>query len=371
MNSDQRHILTGVLTKYRFFGPINSHDQKKIRRAKKRGLSAILKSADIKSHGLNYSIFIYYYIRKFGLSIKIATGARVLRLAEGTLALFLAATTAFILNNYIFQSLPAGKGTLTYIHGDVKIINGERTRHAKIRDTIIKGDRIITSGDSSVCMQIPASTVVRLLPDSTLDMRSILDKGTTTLHLNNGTVLSKLARLDKDKSYSITTPNALLTVRGTIFSVSYKPGTTELLVWEGAVRVQRLISKSSSTGSEDEIIINPGYKAIVTDIVSVQPMSEDESLGIKMISPIPYINHIDTMDDAAILNMLAKALEKKDTARALTFNEIEKKYGHVYRIYLYTGKTILGAVISRDDQWTIVTEQGIVKISRQDIKTAQ
>jgi hypothetical protein len=58
-------------------------------------------------------------------------------------------------------------------------------------------------------------------------------------------------------------------------------------------------------------------------------------------------------------------INKKDR----NLNDIKKVYNRIDRVHLYSGKIITGAITERGDTYSIITTEGMVKVSKKDIQS--
>ncbi|MCI8805255.1 MAG: hypothetical protein HFE59_05065 [Clostridiales bacterium] len=144
---------------------------------------------------------------------------------------------------------------------------------------LILGDKVMTDKDSYAVLLLDTDKYVHL--DSQGEIRVMAEgnetKGKIQIQLEKGTILNEIQNpLGQDSSYEIKTPNATMSVRGTVFETrrNIDDKNIELLVYDGKVALnlvgegEALYEKGEYTKFEDKE--NPGFiveRAAITDDV--------------------------------------------------------------------------------------------------------
>lgn len=118
--------------------------------------------------------------------------------------------------------------------------------NASVNMNLVSGDHLATGEESYVVLRLDTDKYVMLGECGAMKVQA---QGTeaaarTSIHLEAGSVLSEIQNpLGQDASYDIVTPNATMSVRGTVFEVrknekeNGEEGTISVLVYDGCVSV--------------------------------------------------------------------------------------------------------------------------------------
>lgn len=115
---------------------------------------------------------------------------------------------------------------------------------ASVNMNLVSGDHVTTSAGAYVVLRLDEDKYVMLGEQGGMKVEADGDasKGRTAIHLEAGSVLSEIQNpLGPDSTYEIVTPNATMSVRGTVFEArrngTSSDGNIEVLVYEGKVAV--------------------------------------------------------------------------------------------------------------------------------------
>ena len=113
---------------------------------------------------------------------------------------------------------------------------------ASVNMNLSSGDRISTAADSYVVLKLDDDKYMMLGEQGAIKVVAAGDAANsrTEIHLESGSVLNEIQNpLSQDSSYEIVTPNATMSVRGTVFETrnNTESGNMEVLVYEGTVAV--------------------------------------------------------------------------------------------------------------------------------------
>ncbi|MDE7223807.1 MAG: FecR domain-containing protein, partial [Acetatifactor sp.] len=110
---------------------------------------------------------------------------------------------------------------------------------ASVNMNLVSGDSVHTEQDAYVVLMLDADKYVMLGASGTMEVIAEGDdtSGRTSIRLEQGSVLSEIQNpLGQDSSYEVVTPNATMSVRGTVFEIDREAdGLVTLLVYDGAV----------------------------------------------------------------------------------------------------------------------------------------
>ncbi|MBD5529670.1 MAG: hypothetical protein HDR02_14900 [Lachnospiraceae bacterium] len=110
---------------------------------------------------------------------------------------------------------------------------------AAVNMNLVSGDSVHTDQDSYVVLMLDADKYVMLGESGTMEVIAEGNEacGRTSIVLEQGSVLSEIQNpLGQGSSYEVVTPNATMSVRGTVFEIDRgADGLVSLLVYDGAV----------------------------------------------------------------------------------------------------------------------------------------
>ena len=142
--------------------------------------------------------------------------------------------------------------------GSVEIGTGDPPvwRQAHEGDPLQPGDVVRTGHNGRAELALPAGTV-RLYEDSVLRLPSAWEKdgSTETVGLEEGSSLFNIFKRDPSEPFSVETREAVVMVKGTLFSVALDSSGASVAVYEGTVGV-------SAPDSSDELLVHEGFAAV-------------------------------------------------------------------------------------------------------------
>jgi hypothetical protein len=267
---------------------------------------------------------------------------------------------------------PVDYGVVTFLMGDVKVEEkGSTPGELKMGDLVRNGVVIRTGKDSSAAIQLGDSIVVRILSDSQLTFKTILENGTTGLKLERGTALSKIDKLGKKGAYSIKTPTVTASVRGTSFLTAYEPGSSRVSVKNGTVNIE----SSQLKINQD---IGAGKSAVVTTVVVERKIPKIDALLLRMVENVgtvekPEEKPLEDLEKKrdGIIEKEKELLKEIEKLRPMTLSQIRRKYGRIDVVSLYTGRVVKGAIISRGNMVKMITPGGVVSFSSKKIRNTR
>ena len=174
---------------------------------------------------------------------------------------FVAVVVMFILalpawaQNQVTQNQVTGQ--ISAVKGKVSLIRGQNVPvllHQ--RDQVQAGDSILTDAKSSATMRFADGSTIRIFPNSHVALRSEHGKWKDFLHVVLGNVRVQIEKLSgRPNPKVITTPTAIIAVRGTIFAVAVaQNGDTQVGVQKGLVAV------ASQLQPEQEVLVRSGQE---------------------------------------------------------------------------------------------------------------
>jgi hypothetical protein len=176
-----------------------------------------------------------------------------MRVAAVAIALLLAYPTAS-------QAPDPGTGLVESVHGkQVMQRSGSQLRSLRKKDRVVAGAEILTGKDSRATIRRADGSKVEIYPDSRVVFRDPSSGVAEFLHLFLGRVKLHIEKLSgRPNDHQMTTPTALIAVRGTRFSVRVDENeTTSVAVEEGVVSVR------NPTVPDGEILLRRGERSRV------------------------------------------------------------------------------------------------------------
>lgn len=146
-------------------------------------------------------------------------------------------------------------GQISAVKGKVSLVRGQSTPVLlHLRDEVQTGDSILTDAKSSATIRLPDGSAVRIFPNSRVELRPEDGKWKEFLHVLLGTVRVQIEKLSgRPNPKVITTPTAIIAVRGTTFAVAVEQnGDTQVGLEKGLVAV------ASQLHPEQEVLVQPG-----------------------------------------------------------------------------------------------------------------
>ena len=152
------------------------------------------------------------------------------------------------------------RGEMTSVKGTVNVVRGKATplplhKH----DQVLAGDEIVTDRKSSASVRMPDGSTLRIYPNSRMVLLDESGSWRDFLHVWLGNVRVQIERLSgRPNPKTLTTPTAVISVRGTIFSVAVdQDGNTQVGVEKG------LVSVANQMHPADEVMVKPGQSVWV------------------------------------------------------------------------------------------------------------
>jgi len=164
---------------------------------------------------------------------------------------------------YFYDAGQSGRTALSVtvieIRGSAIIQSGAKSANVINGVRLTPGDTLKTAADSDVRLQYPDNTLIDVLPGSELMLLDLPKNQQKRLRLQAGALLATVVKQPANLPLLINTPQADVTVVGTVFEVRVKEAETRLEVKEGTVRMMRLedraevnvVSGQSATATPD------------------------------------------------------------------------------------------------------------------------
>lgn len=156
-------------------------------------------------------------------------------------------------------SLPAGSALLLEIKGKVSVTPPQAAAAVAQRGMVLPAETSIETAKGSVILLLADGSQVLVKPKTHVVLKSPGGGDGHFLQMFLGEILANIKkRLGETPPFRMGTPSAVITVRGTRFSVRVdKKGRTTVQVFEGTVEVEGLGEKPRA------VLIEPGYQTEV------------------------------------------------------------------------------------------------------------
>ena len=207
--------------------------------------------------------------------------SNVLRRTAAALAVTFALVTGVIACKDKATPADLQGAVLTAVSGQVTLIKGD-TKTTVTADKLYSKEAMLLSGmiletgkDGKVDMQFQTGTQLRVGPSSRIKLENAQvltgeNFSQTLIRIDSGSLYTKVNRLEKGSSFSLITPTATASVRGTDFLTKVEEGESSVLVQDGAVAV-------TDDEFKKEEVVEGGNKAEVDNAsVEVKPLDEED-----------------------------------------------------------------------------------------------
>jgi hypothetical protein len=280
----------------------------------------------------------------------------------------------FILSSCSQKAAPF-RAEVSFITGTLKINNIE----ASAGNTVVKDDMLKTGIKSEATIQITDTAVITMKPETELRFENILrnndDSRSVSMELNKGKTLHNV--LKKGTDYSVKAPTAVASVRGTVFEVSETGSKTFIAVEAGTVSVKKLsgkikknqkLTEGQKNGTE-EIILTAGQSL---ELHSPQHTYTEAKKPAAARIPVrksttEKIANAQRIDKKNTIKNIRKEIIREDKS-AIADETEERTPQNIDRITLYSGEVITGTIMERGETYSILTADGVIKVSRKDIR---
>lgn len=124
------------------------------------------------------------------------------------------------------------------VEGKLFLVTEPEERRLSIGNSAASGDRLRTGGSSSTIIGVPTHTVVFKI-DAKTSFVLAHDRPGVLLHIEKGRIRAIFGSYTGTDPRLVTTPSAVLAVRGTDYGVRVKKnGETQVVVFEGLVEIR-------------------------------------------------------------------------------------------------------------------------------------
>jgi hypothetical protein len=170
----------------------------------------------------------------------------------------LAVRSALLAGLVLVLACPAFAARVAALSGHVEAGRGEPPTWGSLEagDTLAPGDRVRTGEDGRAEIALARATI-RLYPNSLLRLPGAAPdaaRGSDEVELEDGTSLFDVLR--GDRPFDVRTPDVVVSVKGTRFSVSLDGDLASVAVFHGTVGVRSLAMRAA-----DEVLVREGFVA--------------------------------------------------------------------------------------------------------------
>ena len=204
------------------------------------------------------------------------------------------------------EQTKSNKGSLSFVIGDVSIINNGTKRTGKKDDAINEGDSIQTGAKSAAIVIFENNAGSVEIQQNSEFVISKFNAKEQELISKSGSFWLDAKKLNKDTNFQVVMPTSVAGIRGTkLYSFEIKEaGITGLCHCQGAVDFKDNSSHYSGSHDADYLVVTKAGKTIVltpeefkkvgaiTDETHNHSMLDDSPLGQKANPNAPHIKKV-------------------------------------------------------------------------------
>lgn len=167
-----------------------------------------------------------------------------------------------------FAQLGAATAVLRELSGQVSVEKSGELWVLQMGQTLEAGEIVVTGPDGYAVLELPDQSRIEVFANSRVIFRANRFNVRDLLDLYLGKVRLYIQRLtDEDRSYRVTSPTAVISVRGTVFEVEVGAGQeTRVTVESGAVEVRHRLLPGREVRVEEgqslEVFLNVPLAAV-------------------------------------------------------------------------------------------------------------
>jgi len=347
----EKKIIESVLVRYGLVHRITSREKGRIYLSGRKGLVKILSGKGRDRFRIKAVLKFYYMLKHLGFSL---TPVSALRFAQGMGALafvFIMVFSFALYRNYGHDSTVAERTA----GEQVRLVSqsGTLSRAADksgslFHDKYIREkEKFLTGSGSCAVMSIPKGAVLIAGPETlfSLDKYSVNE---TSIYIERGFLFSRV-RNPYGAVYSVKTSSVIATVKGTSFAVTAGKGASLVEVLKGTVT-----AADKETGTVHEV-----QAGFCFSNGKVLPLSEKR---LQVLRKLDSTDSGDPSSASGVVKYFGSA------SGGSGFKEALEKYGRVDEITLYSGRRYRGVILSRGENYRVMTARGIVHIPAREIK---
>ena len=305
---------------------------------------------------------------------KIMIGAAV-----SVCALVIAAGAGFFLISQKGGMSGPSHGVIVFVVGEASVVKSDgKTAPARPKDEIVSGDTVKTGKGSIVTVQIADQGNVKVNENTVLAFTSVFDKGRTGLVVSQGSIYSKIKKMEKSSVYEVKTPVYVAAVRGTEFLASYDGVKGSVNVADGKVGVvssPKAGEAAPAAVSAEEIVSAKEGAVVFAEKKASEPDVQRYSLSrAQMLELQKHSMYTDVdasaVDTATKLDSMKQELQKKESEidaqitvenNMSPLDKLRRDNRPLTMVYLRDGSQIAGSMVSQDESnMRLDTGEGII-----------
>lgn len=215
-----------------------------------------------------------------------------MRLTGTTTAAILTAIFTACVGSLPAQPLAPGQGRVVDLNGTLGVKRaGLPARTVVLNETIAAGDELVTDAKSEATIQTGDGGTVHIYPDSRVIFSQPSSGISDFLHLVFGSIKVHIEKLGgRPNPHSMTTPTAVIAVRGTTFSVFVDDADATLVAVD-----EGLVAVANRNNPSNEMLLRPGQRTWVRG--NLPPMRAQVFRGAS--------EHADAMPGAGAMKGMA------------------------------------------------------------------
>ena len=339
--------IAALIGKYKLNHRRSFITRMRINHSMRRTHARILRKENPELSFPKIAVAFRYAFSRLGFNFSMRKSTRI---AYGSFALIFC--TSLILLTVVLNHNEKDSAQILASDGPVNIMrNGVSLKISELTD-IENGDRIETGDKSSIVIK-SAGHQIALLQNSEC-LINVSDKK-TIINLFNGDIYFNTASPVKI-GCEVITRNTIISVKGTLFSVKYSSGKTDVAVREGNVSVKHTVSN-------EEKLIGSGARVSVTDVITLSEISKSEDSMLADFGKVKIpVKGILNNEERRQIYQLNEKSRYNETSDLLNLDQIKERYGRVEQMTLFDGKILIGATISRAENVRFITTDGIIVV---------
>lgn len=269
---------------------------------------------------------------------------------------------------WLVRAPATGNGSVAYAKGTVRLNGAPIPPGTRLPAAGI----ITTEGKSLAVLRLANPVTALALAKSELQLKAPTIRNglpDRSLALTSGRLF---AQVDRGAAhFSVTTPTAVLAVRGTSFSIEVSAAGTTLRVLEGTVEASVGTAQGIPVEAGQRLSINP-----TTGPGKIAALSEAEKNELKSFAGLVALGR-EKADTSPVnqADVLASAILADETQPAptakMTLSDIRAKYGKISKVNLKNGNSYTGFFTLKGAQMEIITPAGTVRVPTAQLKDVQ
>jgi hypothetical protein len=162
-----------------------------------------------------------------------------------------------------YSNTGAARVTLLEVNGDVFRVSDTQSRALKVGEELARGEKIRTAKDAYAVLRLEDGSLIETKERSEFYVSENSDG--VTVHLDRGNVIVQAAK-QRERHLYVSTPDSLVSVTGTIFSVNSGTKGSRVSVVEGEVHVNH---------AGTERVLHPGDQTTTQASLELVPIKDE------------------------------------------------------------------------------------------------